>query len=103
LKLVPDEQQKRLRYNDGGLVGDPAEHRGHDAHFAGTGPRGWQFTDEDVSCLSPYLTSKVKRFGELNLKLNRPPEPWIKDSVFQQAAGSLRVIAPRQVDTEKAT
>jgi hypothetical protein len=64
---------------------------------------GWQFTDEDVSCLSPYLTSKVKRFGELNLKLNRPPEPWIKDSVFQQAAGSLRVIAPRQVDTEKAT
>ena len=39
-----------------------------------------------------YLTSNLKRFGEFNLKLNRPPEPWIKDSVFQQAAGSLRVI-----------
>ena len=38
-----------------------------------------------------------------NLKLNRPPEPWIKDLVFQQAAGSLRVITPRQLDTEKTT
>ncbi|ETU82759.1 hypothetical protein Q094_05526 [Pseudomonas aeruginosa PS42] len=64
---------------------------------------GWQFTDEDVSFLSPYLTSNVKRFGEFSLKLNRPPEPWIKDSVFQQAAGSLRVITPRQLDTEKTT
>jgi len=43
-------------------------------------------TDEDVSFLIPYLTSNVKRFGEFNLELNRPPEPWIKDSVFQQAA-----------------
>ena len=54
-----------------------------------------------MSFLSPYLTSNVKRFGEFNLKLNRPPEPWIKDSVFQQAAGSLRVIRPSQLDTEK--
>ncbi|MCF6753136.1 hypothetical protein L3X16_10830 [Pseudomonas stutzeri] len=48
-----------------------------------------------------YLTSNLKRFGEFNLKLNRPPEPWIKDSVVQQAAGSLRVIRPSQLDTEK--
>lgn len=49
------------------------------------------------------MTSNVKRFGEFNLKLNRPPEPWIKDSVFQQAAGSLRINTTRQADTEKAT
>ncbi|EFW84419.1 transposase, partial [Pseudomonas savastanoi pv. glycinea str. race 4] len=48
-------------------------------------------------------TSNVKRFGEFNLKLNRPPEPWIKDSVFQQAAGSLRVNTNRQADTEMST
>ena len=64
---------------------------------------GWQFTDEDVSFLSPYLTSNVKRFGEFNLKLNRPPEPWIKDSVFQQAAGLLRVNTASKADAEEAT
>ncbi|MFL4056529.1 Tn3 family transposase, partial [Pseudomonas aeruginosa] len=63
---------------------------------------GWQFTDEDVSFLSPYLTSNVKRFGEFNLKLNRPPEPWIKDSVFQQAAGSLRVNSTSKAAAEEA-
>jgi hypothetical protein len=56
-----------------------------------------------VSFLSPYLTSNVKRFGEFNLKLNRPPEPWIKDSVFQQAAGALRVITTGKVGTEETT
>lgn len=40
---------------------------------------GRTFTDEDASFLSPHLTSNVKRFGEFNLKLNRPLEPWIKD------------------------
>ncbi|HFO1421409.1 TPA: hypothetical protein ACHIT1_003082, partial [Pseudomonas aeruginosa] len=50
----------------------------------------------------PYLTSNVKRFGEFNLKLNRPPEPWIKDSVFQQAAGSLRVNSTSKAAAEEA-
>ena len=62
---------------------------------------GWRFTDEDVSFLSPYLTNNVKRFGEFNLKLNRPPEAWIKDSVFQQAAGSLRGGTPNQASMEE--
>ncbi|GLK91976.1 hypothetical protein GCM10017655_50400 [Pseudomonas turukhanskensis] len=56
-----------------------------------------------MSFLSPYLTSNVKRFGEFNLKLNRPPEPWIKDSVFQQAAGSLRVNTAGKAGAEEAT
>ncbi|WP_217900012.1 hypothetical protein, partial [Pseudomonas aeruginosa] len=37
-----------------------------------------------------------------NLKLNRPPEPWIKDSVFQQAAGSLRVNSTSKAAAEEA-
>ena len=51
---------------------------------------GWQFTDEDVSFLSPYLTSNVKRFGEYSLKLKRKPEAWIADDTFQQAAASVQ-------------
>ncbi len=56
-----------------------------------------------MSFLSPYLTSNVKRFGEFNLKLNRPPEPWIKDSVFQQAAGSIRTGKLGTAETEEMT
>lgn len=87
----PDEQQKRLRYNDmvaSSVILQNTVDMMRILHKLAR--EGWQFTDEDVSFLSPYLTSNVKRFGEFNLKLNRPPEPWIKDSVFQQAAGSLR-------------
>ena len=100
----PDEQQKRLRYNDMVASSVILQNTVDMMRILQKLAReGWQFTDEDVSFLSPYLTSNVKRFGEFSLKLNRPPEPWIKDSVFQQAAGSLRVITPRQLDTEKTT
>ncbi|MBH3522226.1 transposase, partial [Pseudomonas aeruginosa] len=100
----PDEQQKRLRYNDMVASSVILQNTVDMMRILQKLAReGWQFTDEDVSFLSPYLTSNVKRFGEFNLKLNRPPEPWIKDSVFQQAAGSLRVGTTRQADTERAT
>ncbi|HFL6174923.1 Tn3 family transposase [Pseudomonas aeruginosa] len=100
----PDEQQKRLRYNDMVASSVILQNTVDMMRILQKLAReGWQFTDEDVSFLSPYLTSNVKRFGEFNLKLNRPPEPWIKDSVFQQAAGSLRASTPRQADTEMAT
>jgi TnpA family transposase/phage gp36-like protein len=99
----PDEQQKRLRYNDMVASSVILQNTVDMMRILQKLAReGWQFTDEDVSFLSPYLTSNVKRFGEFNLKLNRPPEPWIKDSVFQQAAGSLRVSMTRQADTEMA-
>jgi len=100
----PDEQQKRLRYNDMVASSVILQNTVDMMRILQKLAReAWQFTDEDVSFLSPYLTSNVKRFGEFNLKLNRPPEPWIKDSVFQQAAGSLRVGTTRQADTERAT
>nr|CAA67455.1 transposase [Pseudomonas sp.] len=87
----PDEQQKRLRYNDMVASSVILQNTVDMMRILQKLARdGWQFTDDDVSFLSPYLTSNVKRFGEFNLKLKRPPEPWIKDSIFQQAAGSMR-------------
>jgi TnpA family transposase len=100
----PDEQQKRLRYNDMVASSVILQNTADMMRILQKLSReGWQFTDEDVSFLSPYLTSNVKRFGEFNLKLNRPPEPWIKDSVFQQAAGSLRINAANKAGLEEAT
>jgi len=100
----PDEQQKRLRYNDMVASSVILQNTVDMMRILQKLAReGWQFTDEDVSFLSPYLTSNVKRFGEFNLKLNRPPEPWIKDSVFQQAAGLLRVNTASKADAEEAT
>lgn len=32
--------------------------------------------------LIAYLTSNVKRFGDYQLHLNKPPESWIRDSLF---------------------
>ncbi|EMN5288403.1 MULTISPECIES: Tn3 family transposase [Pseudomonas] len=98
----PDEQQKRLRYNDMVASSVILQNTVDMMCILKKLARdGWRFTDEDVSFLSPYLTNNVKRFGEFNLKLNRPPEAWIKDSVFQQAAGSLRGGTPNQASMEE--
>jgi TnpA family transposase len=87
----PDEQQKRLRYND--LVAsalilqntvDMMRTLGNLRH------EGWQITENDVSFLSPYQVSHVKRFGEYSLKLKRKPEAWIADDTFQQVAASVQ-------------
>ena len=87
----PDEQQKRLRYND--LVAsalilqntvDMMRTLGNLRH------EGWQITENDVSFLSPYQVAHVKRFGEYSLKLKRKPEAWIADDTFQQVAASVQ-------------
>lgn len=97
----PDEQQKRLRYNDMVASSVILQNTVDITRILQKLAReGWKFSDEDVSFLSPYLTSNVKRFGEFNLKLNRPPEPWIKDAVFQQAAGSLRLSPSGKTNLE---
>lgn len=100
----PDEQQKRLRYNDMVASSVILQNTVDMMRILQKLARdGWQFTDEDVSFLSPYLTSNVKRFGEFNLKLKRPPEPWIKDSIFQQAAGSMRTHQMSNSKVEEAS
>lgn len=47
----------------------------------------------DVEYLSPYMTSGIKRFGNYHLDLKRPPEPWVKESQFREAAKRARAAA----------
>lgn len=87
----PDEQQKRLRYND--LVASALILQNtvdmmrtlNDLQH-----EGWQITENDVGFLSPYQVAHVKRFGEYSLKLKRKPEAWIADETFQQAAACVQ-------------
>jgi TnpA family transposase len=90
----PDEQQKRLRYND--LVASAVILqntvdmmrilRKLDAD-------GHAVSGQDVAFLSPYPTSAVKRFGDYRLDLKRPPESWIQDRLFKEAAKAARTRA----------
>ena len=87
----PEEQQKRLRYND--LVASALILQNTVDMMRTLGDlrdEGWQITEEDVSFLSPYQVAHVKRFGEYSLKLKRKPEAWIEDETFQQAAASVQ-------------
>lgn len=87
----PDEQQKRLRYNDliaSALILQNTVDMMRTLHSLRR--EGWNISTEDVSFLSPYLVGHVKRFGDYNLKLNRAPEPWIQDDTFQQAVAEIR-------------
>ncbi|GAB3265951.1 Tn3 family transposase [Chitinimonas naiadis] len=88
----PDEQQKRLRYND--LVSS-AMILQNTVDMMRTlrtlESEGWKVTEEDLSFLSPYLVAHIKRFGEYNVRLNKTPESWIHEEAFQYAAGSARM------------
>ncbi len=95
----PDEQQKRLRYNDliaacvilqnaadmtRTLRQREAEHR--PVHRA------------DLAFLSPYGTQHVKRFGVYTLDLGREPEPWLSEPTLREAVQQVR----RQTATHAA-
>ncbi|SMF22862.1 Tn3 family transposase [Pseudogulbenkiania subflava] len=87
----PDEQQKRLRYNDliaSALILQNTVDMMRTLNVLER--EGWKISEEDVSFLSPYQVSHVKRFGEYNLKLKRPHEAWIHDDTFQQAVAIAR-------------
>lgn len=87
----PDEQQKRLRYND--LVASALILQ-NTVDMMRTlrtlEADGWKISEEDVSFLSPYQVAHVKRFGEYTLRLKKKPEAWIEDEAFQQAAASVQ-------------
>jgi len=89
----PDEQQKRLRYIDL-MAAAVILQNAVDMMRAimDLSRSGWEITEDDISFLSPYLTANLKRFGEYTLKLNRPPEKWIRDATFAQAARSAKVL-----------
>ena len=74
----PEEQQKRLRYND--LVASAVIlHNVVDMTRLLTQLKaeGLQIPPTDLPFLSPYLTSWLKRFGDYTLNTNKAPEPWL--------------------------
>ena len=80
----PDEQQKHLRYNDLVATAVILQNTVDMARIVTDLKRdGWKISAADLSFLSPYQTSTVKRFGEYVVNLNRPPEPWIKEVIVQ--------------------
>ncbi|MDN4576549.1 Tn3 family transposase, partial [Pandoraea cepalis] len=89
----PDEQQKRLRYNDliasSVILQNTVDMMRVLREMANEGTR---VNADDIGFLSPYLTSNVKRFGDYQLHLNKLPESWISDSLF---GGSARSSARR--------
>lgn len=46
----------------------------------------------DAAYMSPYGTYGVKRFGSYYLDLKRPPEPWLKESQFREAARRAKTV-----------
>lgn len=90
----PNEQQKRIRYID--LVASSVILQNtvdmmrvlQELYAAGE-----PVSVADVEYLSPYMTYGVKRFGNYHLDLKRPPEPWVKESQFRDAARRARAAA----------
>lgn len=92
----PNEQQKRVRYID--LVASAVILQNtvdmmrimQDLHAAGE-----PVSAADATFMSPYGTTGVKRFGNYYLDLKRPPEAWVKESLFRQAVKLARAEASR--------
>ena len=76
----PDEQQKRIRYNDLLASAVILQNVIDMTKIIGDLRReGWTITDEDLSFLSPYLTPGLKRFGDYMVDLDREIEPTIRE------------------------
>ncbi|MBF8179150.1 Tn3 family transposase [Herminiimonas contaminans] len=90
----PNEQQKRLRYID--LVASAVILQNtvdmmrimQEMYAAGE-----QVTATDAEYMSPYGTYGVNRFGKFHLDLKRPPEAWLKESLFRDAAKRAKAAA----------
>lgn len=86
----PDEQQKRLRYND--LMASAAILQNTVDMMQALRAmvkEGIPVNPADIAFLSPYLTSNLKRFGKYELDFERI-ESWIRDSLFAGPAHSIR-------------
>jgi TnpA family transposase len=91
----PDEQQKHLRYNDLVATAVILQNTVDMTRIAADLQReGWTISAADLSFLSPYQTSTVKRFGEYAMNLSRPPEPWIKEVMQLKTAPSQTLVLP---------
>ncbi|ARM04497.1 Tn3 family transposase [Burkholderia pseudomallei] len=82
----PEEQQKRLRYND--LVASAVILQNTVDMMQALRnmvAEGEKIRPQDIEFLSPYATHNVRRFGHYKLHLDRRPEPWVKDPLFAHA------------------
>lgn len=87
----PEEQQKRLRYND--LIASAVILQNTADMMQALRTmvnEGTQVKVSDIEFLSPYQTSNIKRFGDYKLNLDRMPEAWIRDALFAGPAHSAR-------------
>ncbi len=97
----PNEQQKRVRYID--LVASAVILQNtvdmirimQEIHAAGE-----PVSAADAAFMSPYGTTGVKRFGNYHLDLKRPPEPWLKESLFRHAVKRARADAGKGLRSE---
>ena len=87
----PDEQQKFIRYNDV-LASAVILQNVIDMSkiIADLKTEGWSITDEDLTFLSPYLTSGVKRFGEYGLDFDRDLDASLQDILYRRRASTVR-------------
>jgi len=53
---------------------------------------GYPLNESDLGFLSPYGRS-IKRFGNFELDMKKPPEPWLKHALFRQAARQARAAS----------
>lgn len=98
-----NEQQKRLRYID--LVASAVILQNtvdmmrimQDVYAAGEA-----VSAADVEFMSPYGTFGVKRFGNYHLDMKRPPESWLKESQFKQAAKLAKAAAAEKKRNDEA-
>lgn len=99
----PEEQQKRLRYND--LIASSLILQNTVDMIRvlqQMKDQGARISDEDVARLSPFAVDHMKRFGDYNMKLKRPPEPWIREPMFQQAVNDARGARRRRPTMARA-
>lgn len=97
-----NEQQKRLRYID--LVASAVILQNtvdmmrimQEMYAAGE-----PVSATDAEFMSPYGTSGVKRFGNYHLDMKRPPEPWLKEAQFKQAAKLAKAAASEKKRNEE--
>jgi hypothetical protein len=100
----PNEQQKRVRFID--LMASAVILQNtvdmmrivQEMYAAGE-----PISVADVEYLSPYMTYGVKRFGNYHLDLKRPPESWVKESQFREAAKRARVAAAEAAEAPAAS
>jgi TnpA family transposase len=91
----PVEQQKRLRYID--LVASAVILQNTVDMMRvieDLVAEGYELNAEDLTFLSPYGRG-TKRFGSFHLDTKKPPEPWLRESQFTQAAKAARAASDR--------